>query len=35
MVRYTHDQLNEKRETKIAPSYSGDPNGFYGIRGYV
>ncbi|MEN8117238.1 MAG: SusC/RagA family TonB-linked outer membrane protein [Bacteroidota bacterium] len=31
MVRYTHDQLNEQRETKIAPSYSKEPNGFYGI----
>ncbi len=32
MVRYTMDQLNEVRETKIAPSYSNEPNGFYGIR---
>jgi len=31
MIRYTHDQLNETRETKIAPSFSQEPNGFYGI----
>ncbi len=31
MARYNHDQYNETRETKIAPSYSGEPNGFYGI----
>jgi len=31
MARYTHDQFNEQRETKIAPSYSKEPNGFYGI----
>ena len=30
-VRYNHDQFQETRETKIAPSYSGEPNGFYGI----
>ncbi|MCY1723210.1 SusC/RagA family TonB-linked outer membrane protein [Prolixibacteraceae bacterium Z1-6] len=32
MARYTHDQFNEKRETKIAPSYTGDANGVYGIQ---
>ena len=31
MARYTHDQFNEKRETKIAPSYTGDANGVYGL----
>ena len=31
MARYTLDQYNEERETKIAPSYSQEPNGFYGI----
>ena len=31
MARYTYDQYNEQRETKIAPSYSKEPNGFYGI----
>ncbi|NQU33585.1 MAG: SusC/RagA family TonB-linked outer membrane protein [Bacteroidetes bacterium] len=31
MTRYTHDQFNEKRETKIAPSYTRDANGTYGI----
>jgi len=31
MARYTLDQYNEERETKIAPSYSKEPNGFYGI----
>ena len=31
MARYTLDQYNEVRETKIAPSYSKEPNGFYGI----
>ncbi|MEN8226747.1 MAG: SusC/RagA family TonB-linked outer membrane protein [Bacteroidota bacterium] len=31
MARYTHDQYDEQRETKIAPSYSKEPNGFYGI----
>ena len=31
MARYTHDQYDEERETKIAPSYSQEPNGFYGI----
>jgi outer membrane receptor protein involved in Fe transport len=32
MVRYNHDQYDEQRETKIAPSYSKEPNGFYGIQ---
>ena len=31
MTRYTHDQFHEKRETKIAPSYSRDANGTYGL----
>lgn len=31
MVRYAHDQFHEKRETKMAPSYSRDANGVYGI----
>lgn len=31
MARYSLDQYNEVRETKIAPSYSKEPNGFYGI----
>jgi len=31
MTRYTHDQYHEKRETKIAPSYSRDANGVYGL----
>lgn len=31
MVRYAHDQFQEKRETKMAPSYSRDANGVYGI----
>jgi TonB-linked SusC/RagA family outer membrane protein len=31
MVRYSHDQYHEKRETKIAPSYSRDANGTYGL----
>jgi TonB-linked SusC/RagA family outer membrane protein len=30
-VRYNIDNLDEVRETKIAPSYSKEPNGFYGI----
>jgi hypothetical protein len=30
-VRYNHDQFQETRETKIAPSYSKEPNGFYGV----
>lgn len=30
-ARYTHDQFHEKRETKIAPSYDDEPNGFYGV----
>ncbi len=29
MARYNHEQYNEQRETKIAPSYSNEPNGFY------
>ncbi len=32
MARYAMDQLNETRETKIAPSYSNEPGGFYGIQ---
>ncbi len=32
MVRYTHDQFQEKRETKIAPSYTGDAKGVYGLE---
>lgn len=32
MLRYTHDQFNEKRETKIAPSYTRDANGVYGLE---
>ncbi len=32
MVRHAMDQLNETRETKIAPSYSKEPGGFYGIQ---
>lgn len=32
MARHTMDRLNEKRETKISPSYSKEPNGFYGIQ---
>ena len=32
MARYTHDQYDEQRETKIAPSYSKEPNGFYGLQ---
>jgi len=31
MARYSHDQFQEKRETKMAPSYSRDANGVYGI----
>lgn len=31
MVRYTHDQYHEFIDTKIAPSYSKEPNGFYGL----
>ncbi|MDP2337373.1 MAG: SusC/RagA family TonB-linked outer membrane protein [Bacteroidota bacterium] len=31
MVRYTHDQFHEFIETKIAPSYSKEPKGFYGL----
>ncbi|SHJ07635.1 TonB-linked outer membrane protein, SusC/RagA family [Tangfeifania diversioriginum] len=31
MGRYTHDQFHEKRETKIAPSYTRDANGVYGL----
>jgi TonB-linked SusC/RagA family outer membrane protein len=31
-VRYNHDQFFEKRETKIAPSYTKEPNGFYGLQ---
>ncbi len=32
MVRYSHDQMQEKRETRMAPSYSRDANGVYGIQ---
>jgi TonB-linked SusC/RagA family outer membrane protein len=31
MARYTHDQFSEFRDTKIAPSYTNEPNGFYGL----
>lgn len=31
MGRYTHDQYNERRESKIALSYTEDANGAYGI----
>jgi len=31
MMRYNHDQFNEKRETKIAQSYTGDAKGVYGL----
>lgn len=31
MARYTHDQFTEFRDTKIAPSYTNEPNGFYGL----
>jgi len=31
MARYNHDQFSETRETKIAPSFSREPKGFYGI----
>jgi TonB-linked SusC/RagA family outer membrane protein len=34
MARYNHEQYNEQRETKIAPSYSNEPNGFYGVNNY-
>ena len=34
MARYSHDQYNEVRETKIAPSYSREANGFYGINNF-
>lgn len=30
-TRYTHDQFHEKREVKIAPSYSRDSKGVYGL----
>ncbi len=30
-ARYTHDQFHEKREVKIAPSYSRDAKGVYGL----
>lgn len=29
---YSHDQFYEKRETSIAPSYSRDANGVYGLQ---
>ena len=31
MARYSHDQYNEQRETKIAKSYTRDSKGVYGI----
>ncbi len=31
MLRYNHDQFSEKRETKIAQSYTGDAKGVYGL----
>lgn len=31
MLRYALDNLSEKRETKIAASYTGDPYGGYGL----
>ncbi|MCF6333017.1 MAG: SusC/RagA family TonB-linked outer membrane protein, partial [Draconibacterium sp.] len=31
MLRYTHDQFHEFRDTKIAASYSKEPNGYYGL----
>jgi TonB-linked SusC/RagA family outer membrane protein len=31
MARYTHDQYHEFIETKIAPSYTNEPKGYYGI----
>jgi TonB-linked SusC/RagA family outer membrane protein len=31
MARYMHDQFHEFRDTKIAPSYSNEPKGFYGL----
>jgi len=34
MARYNHEQYNEQRETKIAPSYDKEPNGFYGINNF-
>ncbi|MGD9555834.1 MAG: SusC/RagA family TonB-linked outer membrane protein [Mangrovibacterium sp.] len=30
-LRYTHDQFHEFRDTKIAPSYTNEPKGFYGL----
>ena len=30
-IRYTHDQFHEFRDTKIAMSYSKEPNGYYGL----
>ncbi|MGV8096615.1 MAG: SusC/RagA family TonB-linked outer membrane protein [Mangrovibacterium sp.] len=30
-IRYAHDQFHEFRDTKIAPSYTNEPNGFYGL----
>ncbi|MEL7589464.1 MAG: SusC/RagA family TonB-linked outer membrane protein [Prolixibacteraceae bacterium] len=30
-LRYTHDQFHEFRDTKIAASYTNEPNGFYGL----
>jgi TonB-linked SusC/RagA family outer membrane protein len=31
MLRYVHDQFTEFSDTKIAPSYTNEPNGFYGL----
>lgn len=31
MVRYTHDQFHEFRDTKIGQSYNKEPKGFYGL----
>jgi TonB-linked SusC/RagA family outer membrane protein len=31
MLRYAHDQFTEFSDTKIAPSYKNEPNGFYGL----
>ncbi|MDW7691830.1 SusC/RagA family TonB-linked outer membrane protein [Flammeovirgaceae bacterium SG7u.111] len=30
-AKYSHDQFNEQRETKIAKSYTEDANGIYGL----
>ena len=31
MIRYSHDQFNEKRESKIAQSFTGEKKGYYGV----